>query len=257
MDRQEYKRQNEEREAKIKDQFVWRKFWYWRPRWWKPPSDRFAAIVALFTAVLAIVSSCQWHEMKLAYPPLKDSADAAKKSAKAAQNAVELADKTAARQLRAYVWVKMNSVKYPPKPKKADRIGIGFKMTNSGQTWAQNHIIQTAIIPRNFDVKYDPWDRAQWNISSPMVFGPHQSESFQLDNIWLRDIQNFLPEKQGADKRGVDYAIWITYEDTLAQPPIIRQTQLCQRFAADKDGGRSFSYLPTHNCADDDCPKEK
>lgn len=65
--------------------FVWRKFWHWRPEWWHPPSDRFAAIVAVFTAVLAIVSSCQWHEMKLAYGPLKDSADAAKKSAEATE----------------------------------------------------------------------------------------------------------------------------------------------------------------------------
>ena len=158
-------------------------------------------------------------------------------------------ESTANRQLRPYVWVKMTTVKYPNIA--PDRIGIGFRITNSGQTWAQNVTIRTAIIPREFKVEYDPWDRAQWKVDEPIVLGPRQFLGLQLDNIWLRDIPAIF-----RNEKGFDYAIWITYDDTLIQPPILRQTQLCQRFTADKEGGTSFAYLPPHNCADEDCPED-
>ena len=217
----------------------------------KPATDeaiaKYTKWLAIFTMFLVLATLGLFISGERSVEVAGRSANAAKDSAKAAQNAVELADKTAARQLRAYVWVKMTTVRYPPK--EPDRIGIGFEMTNSGQTWAQNITIRTAIIPRQFNTEYDPWDRAQWKVSTPMVLGPHQSVGLQLDNIWLTDIPSIL-----LGNKGFDYAIWITYEDTLTQPPILRQTQLCQRFNADKEGGTSFAYLPPHNCADDNCP---
>jgi hypothetical protein len=92
MNRHEYKRQNEEREARRKENFFkesqekkfreesearlrmesdfnksWRsyfKFLKWRPVWWKPPSDRFTALVAIFTGLLFAVSGCQLNAIR-------------------------------------------------------------------------------------------------------------------------------------------------------------------------------------------------
>jgi hypothetical protein len=71
----------------------------------------------------------------------------------------------------------------------------------------------------------------------------------QLTNIWLRDLPDIVH-----GKAGYDFAIWITYEDTLSQPAVTRQTRLVQRFGAYEHGGTSFAYVGAHNCADDDCP---
>jgi hypothetical protein len=59
MDRDSYQRQNQQRAAKRKEEFEWRKFWKWRPRWWRTPSDKFSFFVALFTAMLAVVAGIQ------------------------------------------------------------------------------------------------------------------------------------------------------------------------------------------------------
>jgi hypothetical protein len=64
MDRHEYKRQNEEREARIKAKILessnTEKVWYRRrPKWWDIPSDRFGFLVAAFTGVLAFFSIWQ------------------------------------------------------------------------------------------------------------------------------------------------------------------------------------------------------
>jgi hypothetical protein len=60
MDKEEYKRQNEERDKK-KNAQSFRQRWF---GWWKTPSDRFAALIALFTAVLALVAYCQLGAMR-------------------------------------------------------------------------------------------------------------------------------------------------------------------------------------------------
>jgi hypothetical protein len=73
MDRQEYKRQNEKRDAdrqtKLLDDSIaeqkelrnkgWRRHVMWRPVWWNIPSDRFAFLVAVFTGALVIVGYYQ------------------------------------------------------------------------------------------------------------------------------------------------------------------------------------------------------
>jgi len=42
----------------------------------------------------------------------------------------------------------------------------------------------------------------------------------------------------------------------LSEPPVTRQTQLFRQFNADAEGGVSFAWMPTHNCADEDCDKQ-
>jgi hypothetical protein len=151
--------------------------------------------------------------------------------------------------MRAYVYIKLMTNKYPLRD--PDRIGVGFEIKNSGLTWARNLTIRKAVIPRDLAIEYDPWARARWDATDyPIVLGPGQPLGLQLTEIWLRDIPAIV-----GGKLGFDFAVWVTYQDTLTEPPITHQTQLVQRFAADKDGGSSFSYLGAHNCADDDCPK--
>jgi hypothetical protein len=77
MDRQEYKRQNEQRDSKRKHKFIWRQFWKWHPAFLEAVSDRIAAAIAAFTFVLAVVGSCQLNEMQKAYGPAQTSANAA------------------------------------------------------------------------------------------------------------------------------------------------------------------------------------
>jgi hypothetical protein len=60
MNKDEYKRQNEKRDAAREDKFKWK----WRPAWWKVPSDRFALFVVLFTLALVVVGSLQWQLMR-------------------------------------------------------------------------------------------------------------------------------------------------------------------------------------------------
>jgi len=62
MDRHEYKRQNEERAARLKAKIFEKmndeKVWYLRrPTWWDIPSDRFSFLVASFTGALAFFRS--------------------------------------------------------------------------------------------------------------------------------------------------------------------------------------------------------
>jgi hypothetical protein len=64
MDRHEYKRQNEQREARKQEKLLEKanseKVWYQRrPKWWRVPSDRFSFFVAAFTGALAFFSVWQ------------------------------------------------------------------------------------------------------------------------------------------------------------------------------------------------------
>ena len=156
----------------------------------------------------------------------------------------------AQRQMRAYVYITMMPpFKYPLQ--NPDRLGLGFEIKNSGLTWARNLTIRKATIPRDLTAQYDPWSRAKWDATEfPMVLGPNQSLKLQLTEIWLREMPAITE-----GKLGFDFAVWITYLDTLADPPVTHQTRLVQRFAADKDNGTSFTYVGANNCADDDCPK--
>jgi hypothetical protein len=120
--------------------------------------------------------------------------------------------------MRAYVFAKLTTRKYPPQG--PDRIGIGFEIKNSGLTWARNLVIRTAKIPRDLTVEYDPWTRAQWGADEPpMVLGPGQLLELQLTEFWLRDMPNIID-----GKIGVDFAVWVLYQDTFTERR--HQTQL-------------------------------
>jgi hypothetical protein len=83
-----------------------------------------------------------------------------------------------------------------------------------------------------------------------MVLGPSQKITLQFGDI---DFDEFRLIQEG--KNQVYFVALIKYEDTVSSPSRIHQTQLSRQFFADSEGGFSFGNLPTHNCADDDCPK--
>jgi hypothetical protein len=155
----------------------------------------------------------------------------------------------AQRQMRAYVYVTLLGSKYPkPDP---NRLGITFEINNSGLTWARKLVVRKTKIPRDLAAgEYDPWTRAKWDADEPPMFlGPRQTLGLQLTEIWLSELPSIVE-----GKKGYDFAVWVIYNDTFTDIP--RETRLVQRFAADKDGGYSFGYVGSNNCADDDCPKK-
>ena len=78
MDRHEYRRQNERRDAcrdkkLAEESHATKRWWQWRPTWWNIPSDRFAFFVAVFTGVLALVAIWQWSAMRQADQTTRES----------------------------------------------------------------------------------------------------------------------------------------------------------------------------------------
>jgi hypothetical protein len=165
------------------------------------------------------------------------------------------ADAAAERQLRAYVYLAIDARAYPPPPDTPNRYAVSLSVTNGGKTWARNLAIRNAVVSRQLGVQRDPWNTVKWNemASQPLVLGPSQTLHLQYDEIKFPDLSAI----EKGNKR-FDYVVWVQYEDVISSPSVPRQTQLYQRLHADTEGpiGHiSFAYLPTHNCADGDCPK--
>jgi hypothetical protein len=167
----------------------------------------------------------------------------------ATRRLVKGADETAERQLRPYVALHITAEGYPPSA--PDRFAVYLVVTNAGKTWARHLKIQFAMIPQEYSDGSDPFDLMEKNISlSPMILGPGQSLKLQFGDIAppvVLAVANKLFQRS--------YVAVATYKDTLSPSVIIRQTQISCRLNGDLQGGVSFSYMPTHNCADEDCPQ--
>lgn len=103
-------------------------------------------VIAFFTVVLALATA-------LLFLSSEKVAEAAKESAEATQKAVELSDRTAERQLRAYIGIKP-TILHNLRPTHAT--AIAFNVINFGQTPAYN-LRQAALafivpfpLPKNF-----------------------------------------------------------------------------------------------------------
>jgi hypothetical protein len=81
-----------------------------RKKWFDVATAFFVFATALFTGLAWFVFNGQLHEMEKAYGPLEKSAIAAKESADATKNAVQLAERTAERQLRAYFDISLGAI---------------------------------------------------------------------------------------------------------------------------------------------------
>lgn len=165
----------------------------------------------------------------------------------ATRNLVKGADQNAERQLRPYVALHITAEGFPPSA--PDRFAVYLVVTNAGKTWARHLKIQFAVIPQEYGDRHDPFDLMEKGISvSPIILGPGQSHKLQFGDVtkpMVLAVANKLSQRS--------YVGAATYKDTLSQSVIIRQTQISCRMNGDLQGGISFSYLPTHNCADDDC----
>jgi hypothetical protein len=166
----------------------------------------------------------------------------------ATTNLVRDAKEASQRQLRAYVYLDITGRKYPPPPNTPNRFAISFEIKNSGTTWARSVRIKfdRVIDPSTAD----PFDAVKWNEieAPPTIIGPGQRFDLQLPEL------QFSEQREVAEnKKAIYYVVWVTYEDALADPPVTRRTQLSSRLNADREGAISFSWMPTHNCADDDC----
>jgi hypothetical protein len=160
---------------------------------------------------------------------------------------VKGAEDTARRQLRAYVYMQISPKKYPPK--KPNRYANSLIVTNGGKTWARNLTIQKEVIRQELGDNRDPFDLMKQATQSPMVLGPGQTFELQFGEVKFSDVpeiakRNFL----------ISYVALARYEDTVSPSVVIRQTHLSNRLNGDTEGAISFGFLPTHNCADEDCP---
>jgi hypothetical protein len=160
-------------------------------------------------------------------------------------------ERTAERQLRAYVYLEVTGRAYPPAPKTPDRYSVLLMIRNSGATWARN--VRVRHVMGVDPEQDDPFAAVKWDEIKPhpILIGPGQETSMQFGDLSGADLRDIIE-----NKRRVFFMAWITYEDILASPPIVRQTQLFRRFNADEEGGVSFAWMPIHNCADEDCEKQ-
>lgn len=218
--------------------------------WFPEPISLYTLLLTVFTAVMAGGIFVQLNLLGRAERIAAETAQAAKDSADATNKAVALSAKIAERQLRAYVYLEVSGRPYPPPPKEPNRWAVSLNIKNGGSTWARNVRIKHAMVA---DPKTaDPFDGVDWNKikPNPLVLGPNQETAMQFGDLNGPELLDIIK-----NSRKIYYVAWITYEDVLSEPPITRQTQLSRRLNADTEGGVSFSWLETHNCADDDCPK--
>lgn len=102
---------------------------------WFPDSiSLYTLFLAVFTAVLAVGGIYQLKFLGRAEQIAATAANAAKDSAKAAKNAVELSDKTAEKQLRAYVSIISGAMTLVNLTEGGLGISIHVVLRNSGQT---------------------------------------------------------------------------------------------------------------------------
>lgn len=165
---------------------------------------------------------------------------------KATERLVKGAEDTARRQLRAYVSLSISAKPYPPSD--PNRYAISLIVTNGGKTWARNLRIQMEVIAQEPGDGRDPFDLMNQDVRPPMVLGPGQTLDLQLPDVLRSDV----PEIANGNVRH-SYIAVARYEDTVSPTVVIRQTQLSMRLNGDTEGGISFGYLSTHNCADEDC----
>jgi hypothetical protein len=152
------------------------------------------------------------------------------------------------RALRAYIYLRVEAVPWPPAPQQPTLYSIRLHVTNGGKTWARNVRMFRAMIS---NAPGDPFDHLPHttNEAPATVYGPGQTLGLQFADIPLADCPAI---HAGTTTR--DLAVWVTYEDSVSSPPVIWQTRLSQRVNVDAGNGISFTYRDTHNCADGDCP---
>jgi hypothetical protein len=107
-------------------------------RWFPDSTAVFSLFLMIFTGVLAFGGLHQLNLLTRAERIATETAQAAKDSADATKKAVELSDKTAERQLRAYVGVFSSAVEEQTSSEGKLAIAARVEIRNAGQTPAYN-----------------------------------------------------------------------------------------------------------------------
>jgi len=179
----------------------------------------------------------------------QESLRIANESAIAARRTAETMENSATRELRAYISLEITARPYPPSD--PNRYAISLVVTNRGKTWARNLTLRKAIIKQDLSDKRDPFDVMEKPAIASLPLGPGQFLDVQFGDIAYSDVPEIAKRKIRRS-----YVAVARYEDTVSPTAIIHQTQLSQSLNGDNEGGISFSYLSTHNCADEDCPQD-
>jgi hypothetical protein len=131
-------------------------------------------------------------------------------------------------------------------------LAIIAKVVNSGGTPARAAKLAYSCPAREASKKsIDPYDLEPLKpqFDPPTFFAAKQEVTLivcQLPLTLLADIKN------GTDRFVV---MQVSYNDTFSDEP--RVTQTTRIILADDYGGVRLGYSGSHNCADDDCPKQK
>lgn len=167
-------------------------------------------------------------------------------------NLVRGAEVTAERQLRAYVYFELETRNWPPdNPEGHD---IYLKITNAGQTWARDVRIEQHRVEQSRTSQVDPFEAANWGSRGgvPGLIGPRQITKRRFDFLDFGSVRLLSDENTDAIHY---YVARVRYRDTL-NPQTVWETQMSMRLNTDVNMGISFTVMPTHNCADEDCLKE-
>jgi hypothetical protein len=142
----------------------------------------------------------------------------------------------------------------PYPPDKPTVWGVGITVTNAGNMPARRVAIRYACPDAPFSDEVTDTFRLvkKWsNAQIGSVIGPKQAATLQGCNVpidVITDARNFL--------RHVFYLVVVTYLYGFYLGTT-RVTQMSRVFGFDQFGGQSLNFTSSHNCSDDDCPKER
>jgi hypothetical protein len=219
-------------------------------RWWDSVFHHADAYVALFTAVLAGFTLALWLSTKALWEAgerqIKTTRSVAAVQARHTQRQLKHAEKTAERQLRAYVGVTVTeSVLRHPDPAEDRGEGSVFKLVlkirNRGQTPAYDLTVRITTMFLNHPVKADyDFSRPIGNNPSMVVLGPSDDISAESSPHPLS--ANEVEEMKNPDSRRRLYTFGeIKYRDAFETG---RHTHFC--FYAEWNGETLIGHAGEH-----------
>jgi hypothetical protein len=226
-------------------------------RWWfnqRAPIDRFTGWLVTWTFLLFIATVINagvlWKTDSTLHDTLletKKSADAAEDSANAAKAAVELSDKTAERQLRAYINVETTNLSW-----NKGVATVAVSVRNAGQTPASGMVFR-GIIATNDDIPLGAMLPSSFGDAPAnfivgdqdvakvtRILGQGREETFTIVSSGAPFIKKPPPKTKFPRKLFVIGAIY--YNDIFGKP---RHTRFCVYYLSPEVGG----YCTQHNDA--------
>jgi uncharacterized protein (UPF0333 family) len=210
-----------------------------------------AAIIltVVFTFITVIIFHSQLDEMKKAYLPVKDQAIAAIAAAESAKAAVELSDKTAERQLRAYINIESVTFAWSGVARSVAEVHI----RNAGQTPAKNVIVRGIIAddhdaPPNRLPAYFGDFPSNYGMGQPdsskitKILGQGREEISNIISITVEATKSVLRKGKPVFPGRVFVIGAVYYSDIFGRP---RYTRFCRYYLTPIN----FDYCAEHNDA--------